>query len=822
LSESAGPEVISGPGANLVTITGGGSLGVFSVANTTTGSITGVTISGGSAASGGGIDNKGALTLAIDVFSNNAAVNYGGAVYNEAGATLTVSNTTFSNNTATYGQGGSIDNAGTLSVSASTFAGGFAFAGGAIDVKGGSLTVTNSTFTQNVAIEGGGIFNNAQATITGSTIANNVTTQPPPGTSPVNFTSFDGGGIANDLAGNLTLINSTVANNAAGQYGGGIDNVGIFTAVNDTIAANNVAGGGSGGGVYATIGTAIFYNTIIAQNTNGSGKATTPSDIAGLVSMLSSNNLIGAGSGGLTNNVKGNLVGITSPGLGTLANNGGPTQTIALLAGSPAINAGSNALAVVPGGAVLSTDQRGAAYPRIVNTTVDIGAFESGTASVYTVNSTTASGASTSPTAGDLVFAVTQANTNSNPSGTVISFDPTVFSATSPQTITLGAPLVLSGTGGTETITGPGTAALTISGGGNVGVFQVAIGTTASITDATISGGMAVPTNGGVGGSGGGIDNSGTLTVNHVAVTGNSALVGGGIANEQLGTLTVNNSTLSGNSAASGGAIYNLGTFTATNTTIAGNSGFIKGAGIFNMGTVTMVNSTIAYNVASTGGVGGGLDSASASTSLFNTIVALNTVGSGASATASDIAGNVASASASNLIGTGGSGGLTNKTNGNQVGVANPLLGPLANNGGPTQTIALLVGSPAIGAGSATIAGVAVPQTDQRGNARPATAIDIGAYQSLSVVVAPGVIAGSPATSTPVAYSVSAASASSSVAAASPVAVAPGPKRVVGAGKALPHGRLAAKFHGDSRLGSGHKSQLVLAKHSSARAKQKS
>ncbi len=93
-------------------------------------------------------------------------------------------------------------------------------------------------------------------------------------------------------------------------------------------------------------------------------------------SFTGSNNLVVYDATG-TLNGNDNLLGVTDPGIGLLANNGGPTQTIALLAGSPAIDAGSNALAVDPTtGDPLAYDQRGAGFPRIVNGTVDIGAFE--------------------------------------------------------------------------------------------------------------------------------------------------------------------------------------------------------------------------------------------------------------------------------------------------------------------------------------------------------------------------------------------------------------------------------------------------------------
>ncbi len=117
---------------------------------------------------------------------------------------------------------------------------------------------------------------------------------------------------------------------------------------------------------------------------------------------------------------------------------------------------------------------------------------------------------------------------------------------------------------------------------------------------------------------------------------------------------------------------------------------------------------------------GGGLSCPSADVTLDNTIVAQNTQHVGFLFALNDIAGSVSLSSADNLIGNGGSGGLSNGTNGNQVGVVNPDLGSLAYNGGPTETIALLPGSPAIGAGSVALAvdpSTGQPlTTDQRGS----------------------------------------------------------------------------------------------------------
>jgi hypothetical protein len=182
--------------------------------------------------------------------------------------------------------------------------------------------------------------------------------------------------------------------------------------------------------------------------------------------------------------------------------------------------------------------------------------------------------------------------------------------------------------------------------------------------------------------------------------------------------------------ARSGGGLYVAsGSVSLTNDTISENSAASGGGLDLGDGTLLLLNCTVAGNSVASGGTAGGLEVAAGTATLDNTIVALNTAGSGSTASASDIAGTIAAASAYNLIGTGGSGGLVNGVHGNLVGVANPGLGTLANNGGSTQTIAVLPGSPAIGAGSDSIADVTVPTTDQRGVARPRNSIDIGAFQ---------------------------------------------------------------------------------------------
>jgi chitinase len=374
LSETAGPEVIEGPGSSLLTISGNGAVEVFKVASTaTTATLSGLTVSGGSAAhNGGGLDNEGTLSLTNCVVAGNSVSGggNGGGIYNNG--PLTIADSTISGNSVSGGgKGGGVANEDTTSMTDCTISGNAVSggSGGGIDNET-SLTLTGCSVTGNSAsgqTAGGGIYNTNSLVVTESTIAGN-------------SADFAAGGIYSN--GMVTITDSTIANDSAG-LGGGIYNYGgSLTAANDTISGNSSGVAGYAGGLI-TSGTAVtLENTIVALNTTAAVAGDISAINGGSVSPTSGYNLIGTGgSGGLINGVNGNQVGVANPGLGPLANNGGPTQTIALLPGSPAIDAGSNAL-----DAGQITDQRGASLARVFNGTVDIGAYELQPASIVAVS----------------------------------------------------------------------------------------------------------------------------------------------------------------------------------------------------------------------------------------------------------------------------------------------------------------------------------------------------------------------------------------------------------------------------------------------------
>ena len=241
------------------------------------------------------------------------------------------------NDNLCYGSGGAISLFGTVTIRRSTMSGNQSYASGGT-IVGGRVNISDSLISNNSAYNGGGIYISL-GTISNTTISGN--------------TARYGGGIRNGSVGNssngVTLRNVTITNNTATIEGGGIA----------PLFADSVTDLG---------------NSIIAGNDAPSGK-----DIKGAV-MSSGFNLIGnTNAATITGDQTGNRLN-TDPLLAPLADNGGFSMTHALLAGSPAINNGSNALAVDADGNPLQFDQRGTGFPRIVGNRVDIGAFESQTA----------------------------------------------------------------------------------------------------------------------------------------------------------------------------------------------------------------------------------------------------------------------------------------------------------------------------------------------------------------------------------------------------------------------------------------------------------
>jgi len=244
--------------------------------------------------------------------------------------------------------------------------------------------------------------------------------------------------------------------------------------------------------------------------------------------------------------------------------------------------------------------------------------------------------------------------------------------------------------------------------------------------------------------SGGGIDNySGTATVNDTAISNNSAVYGGGLTNGYGASIAVNNSTLFDNTASlSGGGIQHArdgSTLTMRNSTLSGNSSLGGATGIDNGGsgiyiydaTATLLNSTITSNSAATpSGPGGGIRlDGGGILSIGNTIVAGNTSPNGKEIYRDS---GTFTSLGHNLFGESGSSGLINASPIDSDLIlpspVNTAIGPLADNGGPTQTHLLLPGSPALDAGDNLL--VQNVTTAQRGETRIQNGVvDIGAVE---------------------------------------------------------------------------------------------
>ena len=254
--------------------------------------------------------------------------------------------------------GGAIRNSENLTLSDSVLRDGYGNGGVGVHTNG-TLISSRNTYTHNRGGDGGGVYlEDGTFVSTGDAFTHNVVTGL--GGAILVTNGFSG-------AESATLINSTIANNTA-DAGGGIFAYGSATTINVTIA-NNTAN--IGAGFFAQTNSCVWnsQNTIVAGNTGGdvfrNGAPTINADHL----LVGDNTLTGSG-------ITSNVTYAAIFGTNVLANNGGPTQTIALAAGSAAMNAGSNALALDSSSQPLTTDQRSTGFARIIGGIVDIGAFE--------------------------------------------------------------------------------------------------------------------------------------------------------------------------------------------------------------------------------------------------------------------------------------------------------------------------------------------------------------------------------------------------------------------------------------------------------------
>ena len=675
-------------------------------------SLTNSVVSGNSSNdSGGGISSRGNVSLANSTVSGNSSVAGGGGI---SAGEVSLRNSAVSGNVAGRGGGGiQADNVssinGTISENASGYGGG--------GISADDVFLTYSTVNGNVAARDGGGIRANDVSVTSSTVSGNISRS-----------RYGGGGISS-RDGNVSLINSTVSGNSSDVDGGGIRaDESTVLLFNSTVTGNSAAVLGGGirfgdtRGDFSSDESLTLYNSIVAGNGDD---GTAPDIFASLDVMNVEHSLIGDTTGfGITATTgTGNILN-QLPMLGPLADNGGRTQTHVLLVGSPALNAGSNAIVSAAG---VTTDQRGEA--RIEFGTVDIGAVEVGveTRLIVTTNLDVEDQADGLTS---LREAIALANSDVGPD--TILFDPIVFDSATTIVIASQLPAITD----TLTITGPGANLLSIdaqAGGDNVfdgngfRIFEVSDGDSSSSIAVSISG--LTLTGGDISAAGGAISNFENLILDAVSIVDNRAFFGGGVSNESSGVLSLTNSTIADNQASlNGGGIWTSSALTATNVTISGNSANSNGAAIASAAdssgsTLNLTNVTLTNNMGNSGVY---FNNASGTTiaTFNNTIVDSSVLGLGAGSNGSTLTGGYNLFVSANP-GITGVGNLFNQTS---------MLGPLADNGGSTLTHALLVGSPAYNAGGDALAldrNGNLLLTDQRGERRNQfNTVDIGAVES--------------------------------------------------------------------------------------------
>jgi CSLREA domain-containing protein len=671
-------------------------------------------VNGSTSGNSGGVFNQGQLNVIDSAFSNNnAGLGSGGAFYNDSSAVLTLTNSSFTNNSGLYG-GGSIENDGLLMVISSTFSGNTAASGnGAAIESTGSASVISSTFSGNsTSGDGGAIVGWGSLTVENSVFNSNHS----------DFSSAIYGGSW------LSIVNSTFYANTGAASGGAI-------VVNDTLVMTNTTVNGNSGIGIQNNNIATLHNSIVSSNSGGDCGGTLTADAYNL------------DSDGTCNNATQKTAAQIN--LGSFANG-----MLIPSAGSAALNAGDNS--VCP-----QTDQRGAG--RSGDSACDVGAIEH-----LVVTSIADPGNGVCDATCTLREAMTSAETL--PGADLIMFNVNgVITLASSNLPTINQSVTIDGLGHTITINGNGAyrfftisgtspkvnlSHLTLDNGHETAGGAIYNEGKLTLSDSTLSNSSADP-----GQVGGGIfNNYGTVTVTHSSLINNSADTGGGIQTFG-GMLFITNSTFMSNTVTTdGGGLHSLnGTpvITIYNSTFKANSAAGLGGGLNTSGALLIVNSTFMSNTA--GNWGGALASngpASIINSTFNRNSAVNSGGgigvNGAVViTNSTIAGNLnnglwgfgsatlyntlvanntvsdcsvaVTANANNIDSDGTCNNATPKTS------AEIALTPLADNGGSSWTMALLPGSVAIDAGD----NAACTTTDERGVIRSGYApCDVGAFES--------------------------------------------------------------------------------------------
>jgi hypothetical protein len=380
------PAVLDGTSSDIVVTVDGTDAVVPPVVT-----LSGLTIQNGASFSsdGGGIVNNATLTVSNSTIANNSSLGVltsGGGIANSAGGTLTVENSTISGNLASFG--GGIDNHGTLDVENSMFSGNSGDGGGISDESDGTLTVASSTFSGNSGSEGGAILESGTGTVVRSTITGN--------------SANGGAGISVQPGATLLVAESTFTGNSA-LFGGALRSNGALTVESSTITGNSA----DDGAAIAIGDSATLAGDILAEQQG-------PNCVAQAGGFTDDGyNVDDDGTCGLSsaNHSVSHSTAIADY-LSSLTDNGGPTQTVALLnTPSPATVQADPAVGAIPPSfdlpeavdgktaACSIPDQRGIAPAAIFN--CDMGAYllQPTTTSLAASANSTAQGGSVTYTA---------------------------------------------------------------------------------------------------------------------------------------------------------------------------------------------------------------------------------------------------------------------------------------------------------------------------------------------------------------------------------------------------------------------------------------